>query len=478
MDVSASATPRPSWVPLRRAWDLFRRALSAHDHDFTEGRLGLGVALLAIPMVLEPLLESVFLVVDVLFVAQLGADAVAAVGLTEALLTLVYTVAVGLSFPVTALVARHIGERAPERAAAVAVQTNLLALVAGLALAVPGGLLARWGLGVMGASPSVLEVGANYAAITLASAPILVGLVLNAAIFRGAGDPSVALRALWLANGLNLVLDPCFIFGLGPFPELGVTGAAVATLLGRGVGLAYLLWQLARSRQRFRITRAELALDLPVLRELLRNAVGGVGQLLIETSSWVFLARVVAFSGSAAVAGYTIALRILVFALMPAWGLSNAAATLVGQNLGAGKPERAARSVLITGLYNMAFLGAITVVFAVWAEPLVRLFTTDPALVPTAATGLRIVGYGYVFYAWGMVFVQAFNGAGDTRTPTLVNLACFWLTKLPLAYVLAVPFALHTTGVFVAILVAYTLNAVLGAWLFWSGRWRRVGVAG
>jgi putative MATE family efflux protein len=453
---------------------LVRLALSSQEQDFTRTPLGRAVLLLAIPMVLEPLMEALFAVADVFFVAKLGADAVAVLGLTEGLITLVYTLGFGLAIPATALVARRIGEGRRQDAASVAVQANLVGLLTAIPLAAAGVLLAGPALSLMGATRDVVELGTAYAAITLGSAPVIVLLFVNAAIFRGAGNAVVPLRALWLANGINLVLDPCLIFGLGPFPELGVLGAGIASLIGRSAGVAYMWWLLLRGTARVRISREHLRFDADVSGQLWRLSWGSLGQLLIETSSWVLLTRIVALSGSVAVAGYTIAIRILLFFLMPAWGLSSAAATLVGQNLGAKQPERAERAIWLTGGVNFAFLGGVTVLCLVAADPISRAFSGDGVVQQLAAQGVRTVAYGYVFYAWGMVFVQSFNGAGDTRTPFWLNLFCFWLFKLPLAYFLSVHVTATrgTFGVFLAVCLAYSLNAALAFVWFRSGRWK------
>ena len=465
------ATPRSA---LRRAVELVRLSLSTHEQDFTKGSLSRAVVLLAIPMVLEPLMEALFAVADVFFVAKVSSDAVAALGLTEGLVTLVYTVGFGLAIPTTALVARRVGEGGKQDPADVAVQANLVGVLASLPLAVLGVALAGPLLSLMGASDAVREVGTTYAAITLGSSPLIVLLFVNAAIFRGSGDAVVPLWALWLANGVNLVLDPCLIFGLGPFPELGVTGAAIASLIGRSSGVAYLWWRLWRGTPRVQVRKEHLRFLPKVSAELWQLAWGSLGQLIVETSSWVLLTRIVALSGSAAVAGYTIAIRVLLFFLMPAWGLSGAAATLVGQSLGAKLPERAERSIWMTGIVNFAFLAGVTALCLLSADAISAAFTKDAAVAQIAAPGIRTVAYGYVFYAWGMVFIQSFNGAGDTRTPFWLNLICFWFFKLPLAYFLSVHVAATrgTSGVFLAVCLAYSLNALLAFLWFKSGRWK------
>ncbi len=442
------------------------------EQDYTEGSLNKAVFLLSVPMILEMVMESVFGVLDVYFVGRLGADAVAAVGLTESLLTIAFAVAIGLSMSVTALVARRIGEKDPEQAARTAVQAIGLGVVTSL----PFALAALWTrplMGLMGAPQSVIDVGWGYTAWMLAGNASIMLLFLINAVFRGAGDATVAMRSLWIANAVNIVLDPCLIFGLGPFPELGVTGAAIGTTIGRSVGVAYQLRALGSTHGRLRIERRHLGLDRAVMLHLVKVSVGGIGQFLIATASWLGLVRILTPFGAAALAGYTIALRIIIVAILPSWGMTNAVATLVGQNLGAGKPERAEKSVWLVGVYNMVFLLGVMAVFLWWAEPLIAVFTSDPAVLALGADCLRIVSYGYGFYAWGMVLVQAFNGAGDTRTPTLINLGCYWCFQIPLALVLARGLGYGPNGVFSAITIAESALAVVGLLAFRRGSWKR-----
>ena len=466
---SASASPAVSSPGL---WRDLREGIFGTQQDFTEGSIGRAITLLAIPMVLEMAMESVFGIVDVFFVGRLGADAVATVGITESLLTLVFAVAMGLSMATTAMVARRIGEKDPTGAALAAVQAIAVRtisftsyrrdwILADSVAASPDGCLSwhyrhRFRLWCCHAGRKCDDPSA----------------ILAERHLSWGGDAVIAMRSLWFANLVNIILDPCFIFGYGPFPEMGVTGAAVATNIGRGLGVAYQLFALWRGRGRVRLSSDVLRLDPKVMLRLVRVSLGGIFQFLIATASWLGLVRIIAFFGSSALAGYTIALRIIIFAVLPSWGMSNAAATLVGQNLGAGKPERAEKSVWRTGLYNMLFLGGVAVIFIVFAEPLVRIFTSDPAVVPIGTACLRYVSYGYGFYAYGMVMVQAFNGAGDTATPTKINLFCYWLFEIPLAYVLAIPAGLGVNGVFLAITIAESTIAVVGILAFRRGRWK------
>jgi putative MATE family efflux protein len=452
-------------------WASMKESLRGTEQDFTEGSLHRAVGLLAVPMVLEMIGESLFAVTDAFFVARLGPDALAAVGLTESLLEIIYAVAIGLSMATTAMVARRIGEKNEKGAARAAVQAIVIGIAMASVLGVAGAVAAPQLLGLMGASPETVAAGAGYTRTIYAGMATVLLLFLNNAIYRGAGDATTAMRALWIANAINLVLDPCLIFGLGPFPEMGLTGAAVATTIGRGTGVLYQFWGFRRG-VRIRIERKDLAVDVPVISSLLRLSVGGVSQLLVTTASYVVLIRILASYGSAVLAGYVVAIRTVIFIILPAWGLSNAAATLVGQNLGAKKPERAERAVWITGVWNMAFMALVTVLFVGFARPIVEVFTTDPDAAPVGIEALTIISYGYIFYAWGMVMMQAFNGAGDTATPTRINIVCFWLFEIPLAYALAGPLGMGPRGVFWAIGLSYSLSAVIGLLLFRRGTWK------
>jgi putative MATE family efflux protein len=423
-------------------------------------------------MVMEMSMESLFAVVDVYFVARLGADAVATVGLTEAMLTIVYTVALSLGIGATALVARRIGEKDDEGAARAAGQALLLGAGVSVVVGIVGALNARSLLGLMGATPAMMEDARGYTVVMLGGNATVTLLFLINAIFRGAGDAAVAMRMLWIANAINIVLDPCLIFGWGPFPELGVTGAAVATNIGRGTAVVVQLMVLFSGRHRVRVAWRHLRLMPPVMWSVTRLTGPGFLQILIDTSSWIGLVRVISTFGADALAGYTIGIRTVVFAILPAWGLSNAAATMVGQALGAGKPDRAAESVWTAGRYNMYFLGAIGVVFVVAAPWIVALYTTDQAIARHAVDCLRIVSAGFVFFAYGLVFTQAFNGAGDPWTPTWINLVCFWIWQIPLAWVLAFPLGFGPNGVYLAITIAFSTLAVVSGVVFRRGSWK------
>jgi len=468
--VTAINTPPPS--PERSLWSSLWEAIRGSHQDYTTGSLNRAILLLAVPMVLEMVLESLFAVVDVFWVGRLGANAVATVGLTESLLSLVFAVGIGLSLSTTAMVARRIGEKDPQGAAVAGVQAIVLGLITSIAVGIPCFIYAPEMLRLMGASGDIVSTGSGYARIALGGSGAIVMLFLNNAIFRGAGDAAIAMRLLWVSNIINLILDPCLIFGLGPFPRLGVTGAALATFTGRSIGVGYQFYRLLRGTERIRILAGQIRVNLHVLLRLVRVSLTGILQFAIAHTSWIGLVRIVSVFGAAALAGYTIAIRIVVFLILPSWGLSNAAATLVGQNLGAKKPERAEQAVWRTGFYNMLFLGSVGVFFVIFAEPIARLFSQDPAVVPLAATCLRIVSYGNIGYAYGMVMMQAFNGAGDTVTPTIVNFFGFWLLEIPLAYWLAIPMRLHSNGVYIAIVIAECSIAAASAVLFKRGKWK------
>jgi putative MATE family efflux protein len=456
----------------RRAREFLARALSDNDEDFTSGPLGRALGLLAIPMMLEMAMESIFAVVDIAFVARLGTDAVAAVGITEALITILYAVAIGLGMGVTAMVSRRIGEKDAEGAAQVTGQSIWVGLALSIGIGILGVVFARDLLALMGASDSVIQTGTGFTAVLLGGSFSIVYLFLLNAAFRGAGDAAVALRSLWLANGINIVLDPCFIFGLGPFPEMGVTGAAVATTIGRGIGVAYQLWYLLGGGGRIAFRPAHLHFHAALAWRMLRISFGGIGQFLIATASWIGIMRIVALFGSPAIAAFTIALRAMEFIFLPAWGLGNAAATLVGQNLGAGKPDRAERSAWTAARYNAVFMAAAGVLLVVFARAITGWFTNEADVLRIGTSCMRILGLGFPMYAVGMVIVQAMNGAGDTETPMTLNLVSFWLVQIPLALALATMAGMGPDGAFIAIVVGESVLTVLSVIVFRRGGWK------
>lgn len=453
-------------------WASLREAIHGSHQDFTEGSISRAVLLLAVPMVLETMMESVFAVVDIFWVSHLGASAIATVGLTEAMLTLLYAIAIGLCMGAAATVARRIGEKNTEGASIAAVQAIAMGIGVSIPISLFGGLLAPHLLQWMGASPEVVQVGSGYTRMMFAGNATILLLWLINAIFRGAGDAAIAMRVLWLANWINILLGPCLIFGLGPFPKMGVVGASIATNIGRGTGVLYQLYRLTRKDRRLQIHKHDLRLEWDVIKSMFRISGTGIVQSLIGMTSWIGLIRILSSFGSSAVAGYTIGIRIIIFALLPSWGLSNAAATLVGQNLGAGKPDRAEQSVWITCRNNLFFLGVIGTVFFALAPQIISLFIHDPAVTPFAIQCLRIVSCGFLFYAYGMVVTQAFNGAGDTWTPTLINMFCFWMWEIPIGYFLSKHAGFGPSGVFIAITLAFSLLAVVSVIWFRRGRWK------
>ena len=457
---------------LKRAHAFVREALSDNETDFTTGSINRALGLLAIPMMLEMAMEAVFAVVDIAFVSRLGTNAIAAVGLTEALITVLYALAIGLGMGVTAMISRRIGARDPVAAAYVMGQAIWVGAAISIIIAVLGVVYAADLLSMMGASEGVISEGKGFTAMLLGgNASILYLFLLNAG-FRGAGDAPVALRSLILANGLNIILDPCLIFGLGPFPELGVTGAAVATTIGRSVGVAYLFWYLFAGKGRLQFQLNNLAISPELIGRMIRISAGGIGQFLIATSSWIAIIRVVALYGSAPIAAYTIAIRLVEFVFLPAWGLGNAAATLVGQNLGAARPDRAEKSVWVASRYNVIFMTVLGSIFIVLAPEIVGMFTDDAEILSYGVSCLRIMGLGYPMYAVGMIVIQALNGAGDTRTPSILNFIVFWLMQIPLAYWLATGVGFGPNGVFMAIIISESVLTILGVLVFRRGNWR------
>jgi putative MATE family efflux protein len=467
MATSAVQEPRAS------IWRSLGEAIRGTHQDFTEGSISRAVFLLATPMVLEMCMESLFAIVDMFWATRLGANAVATIGLTESMLTLVFSVALGVSMSTTAMVARRIGEKDTAGAATAATQSIFLGMAVALLMGVPGALFASQLLAAMGAPADLIATGHHYTSIVFGGVVSVMLLFLNNAIFRGAGDASMAMRVLWFSNLINLILDPCFIFGLGPFPRLAVTGAAVSTLIGRSCGVIYQFWMLTSGIGRVTLRARNLRLDPRVIGSLIRVSSTGVAQFAIAHTSWIALVRIISSFGSAAVAGYSIGIRVFIFVLLPSWGLSGAAATMVGQNLGARKPERAVRAVYLTATYNMLFLGVVSVFLIACPEAITHIFTTDPGIVPITIDCLRIIACGNLAYGFGMVMVQAFNGAGDTVTPTIINVLGFWFCEIPLAYILAFRAHLEVRGVFIAIPIAEALISIMGLTAFLQGRWKR-----
>lgn len=453
---------------------LLRQAIHGEEQDYTRGSIDRAIVLLAVPMILEMAMESLFAVVDAYFVAKIGNEAVATVGLTESVLTLVYSVAIGLSAAATAMVSRRVGQGRRRAAAVAGAQALLVALVLSVLIAVPGGLFARDILHLMASDPAVAETGEAFTRLLLtANLPILLLWMLNG-IFRGAGDAVTAMRALWIANGVNLILDPLLIFGWGPFPEMGLLGAGVATTIGRSVGVLYQLWHLFAVGRAVRLhLRFMLRPHWDLVRRLLTIAAGSTGQYLIASSSWIFLIGILGQISTTATAGYTIAIRLMIFTLLPSWGMANAAATLVGQNLGAEQPDRAERSVWRAGFFNMLFMAAVGTLYLFGAPLFIGLFTQDPSTLQSGVLALRIISAGYVFYGYGMILSQAINGAGNTRTPTVLNFICFWLLEAPLAWWLAMELGWKEAGVYYSIVVAESALALALVVVFRRGLWKR-----
>ncbi len=423
-------------------------------------------------MVLEMVMESVFAIVDIYFVSKLGADAVATVGITESVVTIVYSLAIGLSIATTALVSRRIGEKNPGKAAKAAFQAIITGIIVSLFIAVPGVLFASDLLALMGGTEQMITEYSGYTRIMLGANGVIMMLFIINAIFRSSGDAAISMRVLWIANIINIILDPMLIFGYGPFPELGVAGAATATTIGRGIAVVYQFYLLSSGKHRVKLTAKDMVLRFRTVAKIIKLSLGGIGQSLIATTSWIGLMKIVATYGSEVVAGYTIGIRVIIFSLLPSWGISNAAATLVGQNLGAKKPERAEQSVWTTGKINAIFLGIMGIIFIMAPSFFIRLFIQDPLVVESGAACLRIMSYGFVMYGFGMVMVQSFNGAGDTITPTKINLVSFWLIEIPLAWVLAIKLGLEQNGVYIAIVVAETIMTILAIILFKRGKWK------
>jgi putative MATE family efflux protein len=457
-------------------WQELKNAIRGSDADYTQIGLRRAIFLLAVPMILELVMESTFAVVDIYFVGKLGASAVATVGLTETFLFLLYSLAMGLSMSVTAIVARRIGEKNKAEAGIAAIQSILLGIVCSIPFSVAGIFFAKDLLALMGADAWSMEHGYKFTQWMLGGNVVIMLLFIINAIFRGAGDAAIAMRILLISNSINIILDPLLIFGIGPFPELGIEGAGIATTTGRGVGVLVQLWLLFRGGKHIKALWPEVRLHGKVMMNIVRTSLGGVGQMIVAMTSWIFLMRILADVGSAAVAGATIAIRIMMFTIMPAWGMSNAAATLVGQNLGAGHPERAESTVWKIGVYNMIFLLLVSVFFFFGNYWLMNLFTDEQNVIDIGAEWLRILSYSYFVYGWWMVSVQAFNGAGDTSTPTKINLVFFWLIQIPLSYFLALKLNWQHSGVFWGVFISETMVGIFTLWLFSKGKWKTVKV--
>jgi putative MATE family efflux protein len=458
--------------PSGSIWEQLKDAIRGSEADYTRIDLRKAIFLLAVPMILELIMESTFAVVDIYFVGQLGASAVATVGLTETYLFLLYSIAMGLATAVTAVIARRIGEKNTEEAGISAVQSVWLSLIASLPFAIAGIFFAPELMALMGGDAWSVSEGYRYTQWMLGGNVVIVLLFVINAIFRGAGDAAIAMRVLWIANGFNLILDPILIFGWGPIPAMGIEGAAIATTTGRGIAVLIQLWSLLKAGKHIRVLTSQVYWNAKVALNIARTSLGGIGQMIVAMTSWIFLMRILADVGSEAVAGSTIALRVMMFTMMPAWGLSNAAATLVGQNLGAHEPDRAESAVWKIGFYNMIFLIGVSVLYFTFNHSLMRIFTDDARVIEIGGEWLRIISYSYFVYGWWMVSVQAFNGAGDTRTPTRINLVFFWLIQLPLAYLLAIQLEWAQTGVFWAVFISETSVGLFTLWLFSRGKWK------
>ena len=463
-------------ISLKQFFKYFKLAVSGKEQDFTSGSIRRAVFMLSIPMILEMLMESIFALVDIMYVSQVSVNAVATIGLTESVITLVYAVAIGLSMAATAVVARRIGEKDVKGASQATVQVIILGIIVAAFISVIGIVYPKELLSLMGAESDLIEEGYGYTKVLLGGNVTIMLLFLINAVFRGAGNASIAMWTLILSNGLNIILDPMFIFGFGPIPAFGVEGAAIATTIGRGTAVLFQLIILFYGYGKIKIQIRDLVIRTKIMLNLIRVSLGGIGQFLIGTSSWVFLMRIMSEFGSEVLAGYTIAIRVMMFTLMPAWGMSNAAATLVGQNLGAQKPERAAQSVWKTGKYNAYFMALVSIVYLVFAPQIILLFNETPDVVKYGSLCLRVIAAGYIFYGYGMVVINAFNGAGDTKTPTYINFVCFWLLQLPFAYFIAITLNYGPIGVFCAITLAEILIAIIGIIWFKKGHWKSVKV--
>lgn len=464
---------------LRHFFSLVKQSLRGGEHDYTEGSIRGAIVLLAIPMILELSLESIFAVVDMYFVSHLpnSENATATVGLTESVISLIYTIAIGFSTAATAVVARRIGEKNPEAASHAGAQAIIIGIVASIVLSVAGMIYAPDILRIMGAKPEVISEGVMFTRIMLGGSTVIILLFLINGIFRGAGDAAIAMRSLWIASIINIFLCPMLINGYGPFPELGLKGAAIATTIGRGIGVIYQCWRLFGRKGTIKFRLDHFKWDWPLIRHLVDVAAPATFQFFIQSGSWIVLAWLVSHTGSTdATAGYQIAIRNVVFFILPAWGLSNAAAALVGQNLGAGKPDRAERSVILTTWYNAGFMFVVMMIFIFFSSPIISIFTTKPEVHYYGTLALEVLGSGYVFYGIGMVMIQALNGAGDTKTPTWINIFAFWLFQIPFAFIMADTLKLGPLGAFIAVPVAESVIAMIAWYYFRKGKWKLVKV--
>lgn len=458
------------------AWNLLRLGIAGEDANILSGNIDRAIILLAIPMTLEMVMESLFAVVDIFFVSKIGVNAIAAVGLTESLMTITYSLGWGLALGTTAMIARRVGEKDNEGASIAAVQSIYLAFIIAVPIMIAGLLFSKDFLRLMGASEAIIAEGAGYTRLIFGSNIIVILLFLINGVFRGAGDAALAMRSLWIANTINIILDPMFIFGIGPFPEWGIEGAAIATVIGRAAGICYQIYHLAKGRGIVKIHTGNWQYKNDIVVRLVKLSSGVTAQFIIGSASWIFLMRIMSTFGSVALAGYTIAIRIIIFTILPAWGFSNAAATMVGQNLGALQPERAEKSVWRTGFFNAIFMGTVMIVFIFLSDSIADFFTDEKAVVASAAQCLKIFSLGYFSYAFGMVLVQAFNGAGDTRTPTIMNLIIYWLMQIPLAYLLSVQLSLGAPGVYWTVVICETVFSIAGYFLFKKGKWKTIKV--
>lgn len=461
---------------LSSVWNLFRLALAGDESSILSGNIDRAIFLLAIPMTLEMMMESLFAIVDIFFVSKIGVNAIAVVGLTESMLTITYSLGWGLAMGTTAMIARRVGEQDNDGASIAAVQSIYLALIISIPIMLTGIFFSEDLLKIMGASQSIIDEGSGYTKLALGSNLIVILIFLINGIFRGAGDATLAMRTLLIANSLNIILDPLLIFGIGPFPELGIEGAALATVIGRALGIVYQLYHLNKGKGLIKIHKKNWQFKSEIIFRLIKLSAGVTAQFIISSASWIFLMRIMSTFGSMALAGYTVAIRIVIFTLLPAWGFSNAAATMVGQNLGANQPERAEKSVWRTGYFNVLFMGSVMIIFFAFGNNIAEFFSEEKEVVGNAAECLRIFAMGYLFYAFGMVLVQSFNGAGDTRTPTIMNLFIFWMLQIPPAYSLAILLDFGSTGVYYSIVIAESTFSIVGYFLFKKGKWKTVKV--